>query len=225
MAIGRKGSASFLNLETIGLTHNNSSGKIIGEEKEKEATNIKGVYGLGDVIEGVMELTPLAIKAGIALANRIYLRKNGQNEEANKRLIDYSLVPTTIFTPLEYSCVGLTEEEAYEKYGEDNLSIFHSKFVPLEESLYKEENSEGDMLRRKAYCKLICEKDGLKVLGVHYLGPNAGEIMQMLGVALKMGFTKHDLDNTIGIHPTIAEEFIQLKKDKVKGENPDKSSC
>ena len=114
-------------------------------------------------------------------------------------LTDYVNVCTTVFTPLEYGTCGLSEEDAIQQYGEDNLEVYHQNFWPLEWTVaHRPENS--------CYLKLICVKsEAEKVVGFHYLGPNAGEVTQGFGIALKMGATKANFDDLIGIHPTTAE--------------------
>jgi len=140
--------------------------------------------------------------------------------------MDYRDFPTTVFTPLEYSCCGLNEEQANSKFGPENIEVYHSRYVPLEDSLAHKYLPTGDPSSKKAYCKIIChKKDNEKVVGIHYLGPNAGEVMQGYAVAMKLGMHKRDLDRTVGIHPTQSEEFVQLKKTKASGEDFDRTSC
>lgn len=124
-----------------------------------------------------------------------------------------------------YSVVGLSEERAIELYGADRIQVYHSRFIPLEEALNsRDHHKDKESLKVKAYVKIVCDKDhDEKVIGIHYLGPNAGEVMQGYTVAIKLGMRKEDLDRTIGIHPTTAEEFVLLKK--TKSEDPDKTSC
>uniref|UniRef100_A0A672MNS1 Thioredoxin reductase 3 n=1 Tax=Sinocyclocheilus grahami TaxID=75366 RepID=A0A672MNS1_SINGR len=112
---------------------------------------------------------------------------------------DYVNVPTTVFTPMEYGSCGYPEEKAVEIYGQENLEIYHSLFWPLEFTVPGRDNN-------RCYAKIICNKlDNERVIGFHYLGPNAGEVTQGFGAAMKCGITKDQLDNTIGIHPTCAE--------------------
>jgi thioredoxin reductase (NADPH) len=128
--------------------------------------------------------------------------------------MDYDQVPTTVFTPIEYGCTGLAEEDAIAKYGEENIETFHSFFKPLEWQVpHKQDNA--------CYMKMICNKlDSFRVIGFHVLGPNAGEVNQGVGVAIKCGATKEDFDNTVGIHPTIAEEMTTLDVTKSSGAPP-----
>jgi len=135
--------------------------------------------------------------------------------------MDYDGVPTTVFTPLEYGTCGLSGDEAKEKYGADNIATYHSEFQPLEWQ-YNKQRPEGTT----CYVKLLCNKaDNLRVVGFHILCPNAGEITQGVGIAMKCGATKEQIDSCVGIHPTIAEDVIGLKYTKEEHGNVQKSSC
>ena len=155
-----------------------------------------------------MELTPSAIKAGILLARRLFA--NGIIH------MDYINVPTTVFTPLEYGCVGMSEETAEKQFGKDNIEVekkfltkfktffttkvYHIHFQPLEWALPHREDEA-------CYTKLVTNKlDSERVVGIHYVGPNAAEQIQGLAIALKAGATKKHFDSTVGIHPSCAEE-------------------
>lgn len=128
--------------------------------------------------------------------------------------MDYINVPTTVFTPIEYGCCGYSEEDAKSKFGEENISTYHTEFRPLEWA-YNKGRPEGD-----CYVKVLVNKaDNERVVGFHICAPNAGEITQGLGIAMKCGVTKELLDSCVGIHPTIAEDCIGLKF--TKEENPD----
>ncbi|KAL4431921.1 hypothetical protein ABPG74_012733 [Tetrahymena malaccensis] len=230
MAIGRKPNTQKLNLEKVGVQLNQKNKKIQGRfNEELEQTSVEGIYALGDVLDGVPELTPVAQKQGQLLARRIQHKK--ENKEVNtvfiqKNSMDYNDFPTTVFTPIEYSCAGYSEKQAIEKFGEENIEVYHSKFTPLEEQLSPRVDENFDTIYRKAYAKVICNKlDHERVVGIHYLGPNAGEVMQGYGVAMKLGMTKADLDRTVGIHPTTAEEFTSLSITKASGEDCEKTSC
>lgn len=120
--------------------------------------------------------------------------------------MDYINVPTTVFTPLEYGCIGYAEEQARKEYGDDNLVIYHGIFKPLE-WVYSD-NREVD----KGFCKLITLKSqNEKVIGFHYLGPHAAEVTQGYGVAVKMGATKKDFENCVSIHPSYSEVILICK--------------
>ncbi len=212
-----------------------------------EQTNVDHIYAIGDVIEEstahgrFLELTPVAIRAGQLLAERLFgdsdvkvsslrTRKSLRNFISFLTIfkMDYWNVPTTVFTPLEYGSIGLSEEEAIKEYGEENievsvvsllrvlvniqniyclsLKVYHSNFWPLEWTVPKRSESA-------CYAKLICDKtDKERVIGFHVAGPNAGEITQGYAIAMKLGATKKDFDMTIGIHPTCSEvSEISLK--------------
>lgn len=118
--------------------------------------------------------------------------------------MEYSDISTTVFTPLEYGCVGLSEEAAQEQFGKDNLKVFFSEFTPL----------FWNFAQRKGVCfaKLIVRKADDVIVGFHYLGPDAAEVTQGFGVVVKLKAKKADLDNTVGIHPSVAEELVQMQK-------------
>lgn len=207
IAIGRYPQTSKLGLENAGVL-TAPSGKI---PVVNECTNVSHIYALGDVIEGQPELTPVAIRAGKLLAQRLY--------GASSEMMDYKNVPTTVFTPLEYGSCGYTEEEAIEKHGQENIEVYHAYYKPLEWNLsLKEENV--------CYLKVITNREDCdRLIGVHILGPNAGEIIQGLAIAIRCRATKFDLDSTLGIHPTIAEEFTKLDITKRSGMDARKTGC
>jgi len=208
LAVGRKADTDKLGLEKAGVVFDKNSGKI---PVVNEQTSIPNIYAIGDVIKGNLELTPVAIKAGRLLARRLFLGHTLQ--------MDYAHVPTTVFTPLEYSSVGVTEEQALAQYGEDNIEVYHIHYKPLEWTV-------ADREVNACYVKVICNiKDNEKVLGVHIVGPSTGEIIQGFALAVKIGVTKSQLDSTIGIHPTTAEELFTLNVTKRSGETPEKTGC
>jgi len=133
--------------------------------------------------------------------------------------MNYNNVPTTVFTPLEYACCGTSEEDAVQTFGEQNLEVYHSYFQPVEWTIpHREDNA--------CYIKVIVNKlDQNRVIGVHLLGPHAGDVMQGLAIAMRCGATKEDFDETIGIHPTIAEEATLLNISKRSGLDPKKTGC
>ena len=202
---------------------------------------LQHIYAVGDVLDGRPELTPVAIQAGRLLADRLY--------GGSSATMQYELVPTTVFTPDEYGCIGLSEEAAKESHGEDNLDVYLLGFKPLEYNLSRPTGA--------AFIKLLCDKtrDGL-VVGLHYLGPNAGEVTQVcalllvhvapccfwslclrltccprlcfpqgFAVAMRMGATYTTFKDTVGIHPTCAEEFTTLSVTRASGEDFDKGGC
>nr|WEY08176.1 thioredoxin reductase 3 [Heteropneustes fossilis]BAQ02337.1 thioredoxin reductase 3-like [Clarias batrachus] len=209
IAVGRDACTGTIGLDKAGVIVNSKNGKI--PVNDGEQTNIPHVYAIGDILEGKWELTPVAIQAGRLLARRLYAGSSVK--------CDYVNVPTTVFTPLEYGSCGLSEEKSIELYGEENLEIFHSLFWPLEYTIPNRDNN-------RCYAKIICNKlDDDRVIGFHYLGPNAGEVTQGFGAAMKCGVTKEQLDTTIGIHPTCAEIFTTMEVTKRSGGDIKQAGC
>ena len=140
--------------------------------------------------------------------------------------MDYTNVPTTVFTPIEYSCCGYEEEEALEVYGDDDIEIYHMKNNPLETYGVHRKNINNKEMNNTIYFKVICVKsENNKIVGIHYVGPNAGEVMQGFALAVRLGATKDDLDDLIGIHPTCAEWFTTLTVTKNSGEDAEATAC
>lgn len=207
-AIGRYADSNQLGLDAAGVKH--EYGKIVTTKDNK--TTADNIYAIGDVIKGSPELTPVAIKEGLFLVDRLYAGGN--------KYVNYDMIPTTIFTPLEYSCMGLAEDKAIQKYGEENIEVYHTAFKPLEWNFLK---SHKDNL---CYCKLIVDKSqNEKIVGFHFAGPNAGEVLQGFAVAIGAGMTKQAFDDTIGIHPTVAEELVTLTVKKSENANAVKEGC
>ena len=207
-AIGRTGDTSKLNLDKVNIQPNPKNSKIVAKFEQTSTPNI---YVIGDVMDGCPELTPVAIHAGKMLARRLF---GGSTQP-----MDYRNVCTTVFTPLEYGTVGYSEDEAKEEFGEENLVVYHKYFVPLEWSISP---SRGE---HQGFCKAIVDKHTNKVLGLHYLGPNAGEVMQGFGTAMKLGCTFEDIIETVGIHPTTAEEITTLSITKESGADAAAAGC
>jgi len=208
-AIGRDACTANIGLDKVGVQMNPKNGKIIHNAMEQ--TSVPNIFAIGDVLDDKPELTPVAIQAGKLLARRIC--------GVSDILTDYLNICTTVFTPLEYGSCGFSEEDAKEKFGGEDLEVYHTGFWPLEWTVaHRPENS--------CYCKLICVKSlKEKVVGFHYLGPNAGEVTQGFGIALKMGATKADFDSLVGIHPTTAENFTTLEITKSSGLDAAASGC
>ncbi|KAM6435915.1 thioredoxin reductase 1, cytoplasmic isoform 2-T2 [Liasis olivaceus] len=209
LAIGRDACTRSIGLQRVGVKINEKTGKI--PVNDEEQTNVPYIYAIGDVLEGKPELTPVAIQAGRLLVRRLY---GGADTKC-----DYINVPTTVFTPLEYGACGYSEEKAIERFGDDNIEVYHSYFWPLEWTVPSRDNN-------KCYAKVICNiADKERVIGFHVLGPNAGEITQGFAAAMKCGMTKEQLDNTIGIHPVCAEIFTTLSVTKRSGGDIIQSGC
>merc|ERR1719350_755797 len=208
-AIGRDACTGNIGLDKVGVALNPKNGKVLHDEAER--TNVDNIFAIGDVLDAKPELTPVAIQAGKYLARRL--------AGVSNLLTDYVNICTTVFTPLEYGCCGLAEEDAIAQHGEDNIEVYHQNFWPLEWTVaHRPENS--------CYLKLITLKtQNEKVIGFHYLGPNAGEVTQGFGIALKLGATKADFDNLIGIHPTTAENFTTVSITKRSGVDASATGC
>ncbi|CZS89970.1 glutathione reductase [Rhynchosporium agropyri] len=195
-AIGRSPEVEDLGLEKAGVKQN-ERGQIIADEFQN--TNVENIYSLGDVV-GKVELTPVAIAAGRKLSDRLF----GGEKFAQSKL-DYNLIPSVVFAHPEIGSIGLTEPEAVEKYGKENLKIYNTSFTAMYYAMM-EQDAKGP-----TKYKLICQGPEEKVVGLHILGLGSGEMLQGFGVAIKMGATKSDFDSCVAIHPTSAEELVTLK--------------
>ena len=189
-ATGRRPNTNGLGLDKAGVKLNDKGAIVVDDEYRSSTPSI---YAIGDVTDR-LNLTPVATAEGTALANNLY---NNQS-----RRVDYRDIPTCIFSQPNLGTVGLTEEQARQEYA--NVDIYKSRFTNLKHTLTG--NSE------KTLMKIIVDKDTDRVLGVHMVGADAGEIIQGIGIALKAGATKAVFDTTIGIHPTAAEEFVTMRK-------------
>lgn len=208
IATGRKAFTKGLKLEDAGVLYDPKNGKIFGKN---EQTNVENIFAIGDCLAGGVELTPVAIQAGRLLARRLFA--------SGTEAMDYNNIATTVYTPIEYGMCGLSEEKAEETFGKNDLEIYHCFFDPLEYAV--PHRASG-----KCYCKLICVKSlEERVVGIHYFGPNAGEVIQGFALGIKMHARKRDLDATIGIHPTSAETFTTMHITKSSGSDPKKTGC
>lgn len=210
-ATGRYADTPALNVQGAGVEINPRNGKI---PCVHEQTNVPHIYAIGDVVDGVPELTPAAIQGGILLARRLF-----GNSQA---VMDYSQVATAVFTPLELGTVGLSEEVAIEKFGADAIDCVVSQFAPLEWTVAEDHHNGVHCMAKIVVNKSDFDPD---VVGIHIASPNAGEIMQGLAVAFRKGLKLSDLHGTVGIHPTIAEEFTTMKVLKSSGESSQKAGC
>ncbi|MFP0198736.1 glutathione-disulfide reductase [Pseudomonas sp. PHC1] len=160
---------------------------------EQYQTTEPSILALGDVI-GRVQLTPVALAEGMAVARRLF-------KPEQYRPVDYKMIPTAVFSLPNIGTVGLTEEEAREAGRE--VVIYESRFRPMKLTLTD--------CQERTLMKLVVDGKTDKVLGCHMVGPDAGEIVQGLAIALKAGATKRDFDDTIGVHPTAAEEFVTMR--------------
>ena len=191
-ATGRRPNVEGLQLEKAGVTLN-ERGFI--QVDEYQNTVVDGIYALGDVT-GEKELTPVAIKAGRTLSERLF------NGKTNAKM-DYTTIPTVVFSHPAIGTVGLTEEEAIKEYGQENIKVYTSKFT----SMYSAVTSH----RQEARFKLVTAGENEKVVGLHGIGYGVDEMIQGFAVAIKMGATKADFDATVAIHPTGSEEFVTMR--------------
>ena len=190
-AIGREPNTDGLGLEDAGVDVD-EWGYVPTDKYQK--TNVDNVFALGDVT-GRAQLTPVAIAAGRRLADRLYNGMEGRH-------LEYHTIPTVIFSHPPIGTVGLTEAEARETYGDD-VKVYSSGFTPMYFALGEK--------KQRSVMKLITAGPDEKVVGCHVIGDGADEMMQGFAVAVRMGATKADFDDTVAIHPTSAEEFVTMR--------------
>lgn len=188
-AIGREPLSRGIGLEEVGIELDNSGAVIVDDYSR---TSVSNIYAVGDVTNRV-NLTPVALAEGMALAKTLFNNTPTQP--------DYSNIPTAIFSQPNVATVGLGEEEARSEY--ERIDIYRTSFKPMKHTLSGRDE--------RTMVKLVVDADSDRVLGVHMVGPDAGEIVQGFAVALKAGATKAIFDSTIGIHPTSAEEFVTMR--------------
>ena len=191
-AVGRKANVHQLNLEAAGVELT-ERGFI--QVDEYQNTTTPGIYALGDV-SGEKELTPVAIKAGRILAERLF---NGKTDAK----MDYELIPTVVFSHPAIGSIGLTQEQAEAKYGVENIKVYQSTFAGMYSAI--------TVHRQMTKLKLITLGEEEKVIGLHGIGGGIDEMIQGFAVAVKMGATKADFDATVAIHPTASEEFVTMR--------------
>lgn len=207
-AIGRRPLTQELKPENVGLKLVPDTAKI---DAVDEQTNVPNIYAVGDVLHKKPELTPVAIHAGRLLVRRLF----GNSTEQ----MDYVNVATTVFSPLEYGTVGLSEEAAHAIHGEDKIEIYHAYYKPTEFFIPQKDVSH-------CYLKVVALRGGdQRVLGLHFVGPHAGEVIQGFAAAMKCNLTFPKLKETVGIHPTVAEEFTRISITKRSGLDPKPQSC
>jgi len=192
-ATGRSPNSRDLGLEALGVKLNEKGAIVVDQNFE---TSVPGLYAVGDVIDRVA-LTPVALAEGQVLARRLF----ASEESLRNGAVSYDLVPSAVFCDPQVAAVGKTEAEA-RKAGKP-LKIFKSRFRPLKHTL-----TGADEF---TLMKLIVDKETDRVLGLHMAGADAAEIVQGFAVAMQAGATKADFDNTLGIHPTAAEEFVTMR--------------
>lgn len=189
-ATGRSPNSRGLGLERAGVATDGSGAVIVNEYSQSSVPN---VYAIGDVTNR-RNLTPVAIAEGHALADTLFGGK--------PRSVDYEIIPSAVFSQPPIGTVGLTQAEARERYAA--VDVYKSTFRPLKHTLSGRDE--------RAFVKLVVDQKSGRVIGAHMMGPDAGEIIQGVAIALKCGATKAQFDATIGIHPTAAEEFVTMRE-------------
>lgn len=191
-AIGRVPLTANIGLEKLGIKMDKVGHIIVDEYQNTSASKI---YALGDVC-GKALLTPVAIAAGRRLAHRLF------DNKPNLKL-DYSNIATVVFSHPPVGTVGLTQAEAEEKYGKENIKIYKSEFTPMYYAVTTR--------KEKCQMKLVCALPDEKIVGLHMVGQGVDEMLQGFSVAIKMGATKAQFDDTVAIHPTSAEELVTMR--------------
>lgn len=190
MAIGRSPNTKGLGLDAAGVRLTPNGAVVVNAQSR---TSAESVYAVGDVTDRV-NLTPVAIREGHAFADSMY---GGRPWSA-----EYEMIPTAVFSTPEIGTVGLTEAEARERHGE--VDIYKARFRPMKGTLSGREE--------RMLMKLVVEAKGQRVVGCHILGPDAGEMVQMGAIAMRMGATKADFDRTVALHPSAAEELVTMRE-------------
>lgn len=187
-ATGRAPNTDGMGLEALGV-HLGRAGQVIVDQYSQSA--IPSIYAVGDVTDRV-NLTPVAIREGMAFVETVF--------GGNPTPVDHDLIPTAIFTQPEMGMVGLSEEAAREI---EPVEIYCTSFKPMQSGF------AGNP--RRVLMKLVVSKATRRVLGCHIVAPGAGEMIQLAGIAIKMGATKEDFDRTVAVHPTMSEEIVTMK--------------
>lgn len=187
-----------IGLDKVGVK-TGAKGHVIADEYQQ--TSNPNILSLGDVV-GKVELTPVAIAAGRKLSNRLFSAKAEFSEDK----LDYTNIPSVIFSHPEAGSIGLSQKEAEKEYGADNIKVYKSSFTAMYYAMM-----DLDEYKSPTVYKLIVAGKDEKVVGLHIVGDSSAEILQGFGVAIKMGATKKDFDSVVAIHPTSAEELVTLK--------------
>ena len=187
-ATGRDPNSRGMGLEEIGVKLGRR-GQI--EVDEYSQTAVPSIYAIGDVTDRV-NLTPVAIREGMAFVETVF--------KGNPTAVDHDLIPSAIFTQPEMGTVGLSEEVARDR---EEIEVYCTSFRPMQTAFAGKPD--------RVLMKLIVSKATRKVLGCHIVAPNAGEMIQLAGIAVKMGATKEDFDRTVAVHPTMSEEIVTMR--------------
>lgn len=188
-AIGRNPNSKNLGLETAGVALDNNGAVIVGSDNR---TNVPSIYAVGDVTNRV-QLTPVAIREGHAFADSVF-----GNEP---RTIDYSCIPTAVFSNPPIASVGITEEEANATLSQ--VKVYRSDFRAMKNVLAGR--------NERALYKMVVDGETDKVVGLHLIGPDSGEILQAAAIAVKAALTKQAFDDTVALHPSMSEELVLMK--------------
>lgn len=188
-ATGRNPNSTNMGLEDIGVEIGRR-GEIVVDEYSQ--TSVPSIFAIGDVTKRI-ELTPVAIREGMAFVETVF--------KGNPTAVDHELVPSAIFTQPEMGTIGLSEEDARDQ---EPIEVYATSFKPMQQNFAGRSN--------RVLMKLIVSQATRKILGCHIVAPNAGEMIQLAGVAVKMGATKEDFDRTVAVHPTMSEEIVTLKE-------------
>lgn len=193
-AIGRHPATDRINIEVSGVKRT-VDGYI--KVDENQTTSVENIYAVGDVIENGVELTPVAVKAGRLLAERLF------NPEMKNAKMDYDLIPTVVFSHPPIGAIGLTEPEATAQYGDSQIKVYTSSFTAMYTAVTQHQ--------QPCKMKLVCAGPEERIVGLHGIGFAVDEMIQGFTVAIKMGATKSDFDNVVAIHPTGSEEFVTMR--------------
>ena len=187
-ATGRDPNTQDLGLEALGIELGRR-GEIVVDAYSKTA--VDNIYAIGDVTNRV-NLTPVAIREGMAFVETVF--------KDNPTPVDHDLIPSAVFTQPEMGTVGLSEEAAREQ---EPIEVYATSFRPMRTAFAKDPE--------RVLMKLVVSQKTRKVLGCHIVAPDAGEMIQLAGVAIKMGATKEDFDRTVAVHPTMSEEIVTMR--------------
>ncbi|WP_171237367.1 glutathione-disulfide reductase [Ruegeria sp. HKCCA5763] len=188
-ATGRTPNADNLGLEDLGVERGRKGEIVVNEYSQ---TAVPSIYAIGDVTDRV-NLTPVAIREGMAFVETVF--------KGNPTPVDHELIPTAIFTQPEFGTVGLSEEEAA---AQEPIEVYATSFKPMQKSF-----AGGT---QRVLMKILVSQATRKVLGCHIVAPGAGEMIQLAGIAVKMGATKEDFDRTVAVHPVMAEELVTMRQ-------------
>lgn len=187
-ATGRRPNTDDMGLEDLGVKLGRKGEVLVDEYSQ---TAVPSIYAIGDVTDR-MNLTPVAIREGMAFVETVF--------KGNPTPVDHEMVPSAVFTQPEFGTVGLSEEDARDQ---EPIEVYSTSFRPMQTAFAGRSD--------RVLMKLVVSKETRKVLGCHIVAPNAGEMIQLAGIAMKMGATKEDFDRTVAVHPTMSEEIVTMR--------------